>query len=44
MAKSCKTKTILIIEDEADVRHFASRVLELEDVTDAVSGETEHES
>lgn len=30
MAKRHETKTILIIEDEADVRNFASRVLELE--------------
>jgi DNA-binding response OmpR family regulator len=30
MAESHETKTILIIEDEADVRNFASRVLELE--------------
>ena len=30
MAKSHKTKTILIIEDEAEIRNFASRVLELE--------------
>lgn len=30
MAKRHETKTILIIEDEADIRNFASRVLELE--------------
>jgi DNA-binding response OmpR family regulator len=30
MAKSHETKTILIIEDEADVRHFVSRLLALE--------------
>ena len=30
MAKKRKAKTVLIIEDEADVRNFASRVLELE--------------
>ena len=30
MAKSHETKTILIIEDEAEIRNFASRVLELE--------------
>ena len=30
MAKTRETKTVLIIEDEADVRNFASRVLELE--------------
>ena len=30
MVKSCETKTILIIEDEADVRNFAVRVLEME--------------
>ena len=30
MAKRRETKTVLIVEDEADVRKFASRVLELE--------------
>ena len=30
MAKKRKIETILIIEDEAEVRNFASRVLELE--------------
>lgn len=30
MAKRRRIKTILIIEDEAEVRHFASRVLELD--------------
>jgi len=30
MAKRCETKTVLIIEDEADIRDFACRVLELE--------------
>ncbi len=30
MVKSRKAKTVLIIEDEAEVRHFASRVLEFE--------------
>ncbi len=30
MTKVRETKTVLIIEDEADVRNFASRVLELE--------------
>ena len=30
MPKKQETKTIIIIEDEADVRNFASRVLELE--------------
>ena len=30
MTKMPQTKTILIIEDEADIRNFASRVLELE--------------
>lgn len=30
MVKSRKAKTVLIIEDEAEVRKFASRVLELE--------------
>lgn len=30
MAKACETKTVLVIEDDAEVRNFASRVLELE--------------
>ena len=30
MAKTDEAKTILIIEDEADIKNFASRVLELE--------------
>ena len=30
MAKRREAKTVLVIEDEADVRRFASRVLELE--------------
>jgi len=30
MAKTPETKRVLIIEDEAEVLHFASRVLELE--------------
>ncbi len=30
MVKSCETKAVLIIEDEADIRNFALRVLELE--------------
>lgn len=30
MAKTGKTKTILVIEDEVDIRNFATRVLELE--------------
>lgn len=30
MAKKRETKTVLIIEDETNVRHFASRTLELE--------------
>ncbi len=30
MAKRRETKTVLIIEDEADIRNFASRMLELE--------------
>ena len=30
MAKTHEIKTILVIEDEADILHFASRVLELE--------------
>ena len=31
MKKECQERTVLIIEDEIDVRNFASRVLELED-------------
>ncbi len=30
MVKSCETKTVLVIEDEPDVRNFAARVLEME--------------
>ncbi len=30
MAKILETKTVLIIEDEADIRNFAARVLEME--------------
>ena len=30
MLKKCKAETILIIEDEADIQKFVSRVLELE--------------
>jgi len=30
MVRKGETKTVLVIEDEADVRNFASRVLELE--------------
>ena len=30
MGKTCEKNTVLIIEDEVDVRNFASRVLELE--------------
>ncbi len=30
MTKTHETKTVLIIEDEAEIRNFASRVLELE--------------
>lgn len=30
MEKECETKTVLIIEDEAEIRNFACRVLELE--------------
>ena len=30
MVKSCETKTVLVIEDELDVRNFAARVLEME--------------
>lgn len=41
MAKSSERKTVLIIEDEADIRYFASRVLEFEGyaVLEAESGE-----
>ena len=41
MAKSSERKTVLIIEDEADIRYFASRVLEFEGycVLGAESGE-----
>jgi len=41
MLKSCETKTVLIIEDEVDVRNFAARVLEMEgyDVLQAGDGE-----
>ena len=41
MAKSSERKTVLIIEDEADIRYFASRVLELEGycILGAESGE-----
>jgi len=30
MVKTCETKTVLVIEDEPDVRNFAARVLEME--------------
>ena len=30
MVKSCETKAVLVIEDEADIRNFAARVLEME--------------
>ncbi len=42
MAQGHETKTILIIEDEAEVRNFASRVLELEgyQVLQAEDGDT----
>ena len=30
MSKRCHKKTVLVIEDEVNVRNFASRVLELE--------------
>ena len=30
MAKKCKAKTVLIIEDDVDIQNFISRVLELE--------------
>ncbi len=41
MAKSCETKTVLIIEDEADVRNFVARVLELEDYDVLQAGDGE---
>ncbi len=42
MSQGHETKTILIIEDEAEVRNFASRVLELEgyQVLQAEDGDT----
>ncbi len=42
MAKTHKSKTILIIEDEAEIRNFAARVCELEgyDVLQAEDGDT----
>lgn len=42
IAKKGETKTVLIIEDEADVRDFAARVLELEGyhVLQAEDGDT----
>jgi len=42
MARKHRTETVLIIEDEADVRTFASRVLELEGycVLQAENGDT----
>jgi len=42
MAKVCGVKTVLIIEDEAEVRTFAARVLELEgyQVLQAEDGDT----
>ena len=43
MAKIRETKTVLIIEDETEVRNFASRVLELEGyrVLQAEDGDTD---
>ena len=42
MARKHRTETILIIEDEADIRTFASRVLELEGyrILQAENGDT----
>ncbi len=42
MAKTHKSKTVLIIEDEAEIRNFAARVCELEgyDVLQAEDGDT----
>jgi len=42
MAKRFKNKKILIIEDDADIRNFAMRVLELEGY-DVLQAETGHE-
>jgi len=41
MVKSCETKTVLIIEDDTDIRNFAARVLEMEgyEVLQAGDGE-----
>lgn len=41
MVKSSKIKTVLVIEDEADIRRFACRLLELEDyhVLEAANGD-----
>lgn len=41
MAKSSKVKTVLVVEDESDIRRFARRLLELEgyDVLEAASGD-----
>ena len=41
MAKSNKPKTVLIVEDEGDVRNFASRVLELEGYRVLQAGDSE---
>ena len=41
MAKRCKTKTVLVIEDEVEVRNFACRVLELEGYHVLQAGDTE---
>lgn len=41
MAKKRETKTVLIIEDEANIRNFASRVLELEGYRVLQAGEGE---
>jgi DNA-binding response OmpR family regulator len=42
MAKKYKDKMVLIIEDDADIRNFARRVLELEGY-DVLEAETGHE-
>ena len=41
MARDRERKTVLIIEDEADVRNFASRVLELEGYRVLQAGDSE---
>jgi CheY-like chemotaxis protein len=41
MTKNSETKTVIIVEDEAGVRHFASRVLELEGYRVLQAGDSE---